>query len=97
MPKRPRSEGSTPTDAVNPPKKPMNSTGPEIYWEAVTNVRIAFLKENYPGDKLSEDDTLESCLRIVTESKGRRNSCNLFLLHIHIGPVHASGMHAIYS
>jgi hypothetical protein len=56
MPKRPRSEGSTPTDMANTFKKPTVFTGPGTYREAPTNEQIAILKENYPENKLSEED-----------------------------------------
>jgi hypothetical protein len=56
MPKRPRSVGGTPTYAVNPLKKPRNFIGPGAYREALTDVSIAVLKENYPQNKLSEED-----------------------------------------
>jgi hypothetical protein len=56
MPKRPRSEGSTPTYTVNTSKKPRDFTGPGIYREALTNAKIAILKENYTKDKPSEEE-----------------------------------------
>jgi hypothetical protein len=43
-------------DTVNHLKKPSNSKGPGAYREALTTVRIAILKENYPEDKLYEED-----------------------------------------
>jgi hypothetical protein len=54
--KRPRSEGSTPTETVRPPKRPRDSRGPGTYREALTNIKIAIFKENYPDDKLTKDD-----------------------------------------
>jgi hypothetical protein len=56
VPVRPRTEGSTPIKEVNPPKRPRDLMGPGTYREALTNVKIAILKENYPEDKLSEED-----------------------------------------
>jgi hypothetical protein len=53
--KRPRSECSTPTEQVNPPKRPRDLTEPENYGDALTNIRVA-IKENYPEDKLSEEE-----------------------------------------
>jgi hypothetical protein len=54
--KRPRSEDSTPTESVRPLKRPRDSSGPGTCREALTNIKIAILKENYPEDKLTEDD-----------------------------------------
>jgi hypothetical protein len=55
-PKRPRSEGSTPTEMARPTKRSRNSTGRGTYKEALTNIKIAILKLTYPEDKLTEDD-----------------------------------------
>jgi hypothetical protein len=60
-PKRPRSEGSTPTETAKPPKRPRDSSGPGNYKEALTNIKIAIFKETYPEDKLTKHD-LESIL-----------------------------------
>jgi hypothetical protein len=54
--KEPRSDGSTPTEQVGPAKRPGDSRGPETYREALTNIKIAIFKENYPEDKLTEDE-----------------------------------------
>jgi hypothetical protein len=34
----------------------MDSSGPGTYREALTNIKIAIFKENYPENKLAEDD-----------------------------------------
>jgi hypothetical protein len=54
--KRPRSEGSTPTEMIREPKRPRDLNGPGIYKEALTNINIAIFKESYPEDELNEDD-----------------------------------------
>jgi hypothetical protein len=54
--KRPRPKDSTPTERVRPPKMPRDSSGPGTYEEALTNIKIATFKKNYPEDKLIEDD-----------------------------------------
>jgi hypothetical protein len=54
--KRPRSEGSTPTETARAPKRPRDSKGPGTYKEALTNIKIAIFRETYPEDKLTEDD-----------------------------------------
>jgi hypothetical protein len=46
--KRPRSEGSTPTETANAPKRPRDSKGPDTYKEALTNIKIAIFREIYP-------------------------------------------------
>jgi hypothetical protein len=56
MPKKSRSKESTPVYTLNPPRKPRDSAGPGTYREAVTKVRTVILKEDYPEDKLSEED-----------------------------------------
>jgi hypothetical protein len=73
-PKWPKSDGSTPTDTVNSSKKPKGFTGPGIYREALTNVRIAILKENYPQDRLSKEDQvliLAKTTGILNNTQGR--------------------------
>jgi hypothetical protein len=45
---KPRPEGSTPTERVRPPKRPRDSSEPGKCRKAATNIKIAFLKENYP-------------------------------------------------
>jgi hypothetical protein len=55
-PKRPRSEGSTPTETVRPPKRPRDCKGPGNYKEALTNIKVAIFKDTYPEDKVSEND-----------------------------------------
>jgi hypothetical protein len=54
--KRPRSEGSTPTEQIKLPKRPRASRGPGTYREALTDTKIAIFKENYPDDKLTEEE-----------------------------------------
>jgi hypothetical protein len=56
MPKKSRSKESTPVYTLNPPKKPRDSAGRGTYGEAVTKVRTVIVKEDYPEDKLSEED-----------------------------------------
>jgi hypothetical protein len=73
-PKWPKSDGSTPIDTVNSSKKPKGFTGPGIYREALTNVRIAILKENYPQDRLSKEDQeliLAKTMGILNNTQGR--------------------------
>jgi hypothetical protein len=53
--KRPRPEGSTPTDKGRLPKSPRDSNGPGIYKEALTKMKRAILKEKHPEDTLTED------------------------------------------
>jgi hypothetical protein len=43
--KRPRSEGSTPTETARNPKRPRDLSGPGTYKEALTNIKIAIFKE----------------------------------------------------
>jgi predicted RNase H-like HicB family nuclease len=64
--KRLRLEGSTPTEMARPPKRPRDFSGPGTYKEALTNIKIAILKETYPEDKLIEDD-----LSSILEELGR--------------------------
>jgi hypothetical protein len=52
--------GSTPTDTGRAPKRPRNSSGPEVYKEALTNIKIAIFREICPEDKLTEDD--QNCI-----------------------------------
>jgi hypothetical protein len=56
--KRPRSDGSNPVERARPSKRPKDSSGPGTYEykEVLTNIKIAISKENYPEDKLTEDD-----------------------------------------
>jgi hypothetical protein len=54
--KIPRSEDSTPTKTTRPPKRPRDSTGPGIYKEALTNIKMVVFKETYLEDILTEDD-----------------------------------------
>jgi hypothetical protein len=39
--KRPRSEGSTPTEVARTLKRPRDSKGPGTYKEALTNIKVA--------------------------------------------------------
>jgi hypothetical protein len=64
--KRPRPEGSTPMERVNTPKRPRDSRGPGTYREALTDTKIAIFKENYPEDKLTEEE-----LNSILEELGR--------------------------
>jgi hypothetical protein len=64
--KRPRSEGSTPTETARDPKRPRDLSGPGTYKEALTNIKIAIFKESYPEDKLNEDDQ-----KYILEELGR--------------------------
>jgi hypothetical protein len=64
--KRPRSEGSTPTQTARAPKRPRDSKGPGTYKEAVTNIKIAIFREKYAEDKLTEDDQ-NSILEVLGE------------------------------
>jgi hypothetical protein len=54
--KRPRPEGSTPSERVRPPKMSRDSRGPGTFKKALTNIRVAIFKKNYPEDKLTEDE-----------------------------------------
>jgi hypothetical protein len=54
--KRPKLEDTTPTERARPPKRPRDSSGPGTYKEALTNIKIAIFKENYPEDKLTKDN-----------------------------------------
>jgi hypothetical protein len=54
--KRPRPEGSTPTERVTLPKMPRDSRVPETSREVLTNIKIGIFKENYREDKLIEDE-----------------------------------------
>jgi hypothetical protein len=51
---RPRLEVNTPTEGVTHPKRPRASREPETYKVALTN--IAIVKDNYPEDKLTEEE-----------------------------------------
>jgi hypothetical protein len=64
--KRPRSEGSTPTEAARTPKRPRDFKGPETYKEALANIKVAIFRKTYPKDKLTEDDQ-NSILEILWE------------------------------
>jgi hypothetical protein len=55
-PKRPRSEGSTPSETVRPPKRPRDWKGPGNYKEELTNIRVAIFKDTFPEDKVTEND-----------------------------------------
>jgi hypothetical protein len=52
--KRPKPEGSTSTESVRPSKRLGDCSGPGTYKEALTDVKIAVFKENYPKGKLTE-------------------------------------------
>jgi hypothetical protein len=54
--KRPRSEDSNPTEMASAPKRPRNSCGPGTYKEALTNIKIAIIRETYPENKLTNDN-----------------------------------------
>ncbi|PNF41014.1 hypothetical protein B7P43_G08808 [Cryptotermes secundus] len=54
--KRPRSEGSTPTELARALKRPRDSKGSGTYKEALANIKVAIFKETYPEDKLTEGD-----------------------------------------
>jgi hypothetical protein len=56
VPKEPRSEGSNPVKENKPFKMPRDLMGPGTYREAVMNVRIAVLKDDYPVGELSEEE-----------------------------------------
>jgi hypothetical protein len=43
--KRGRSDVSTPTETARPPKRPMDFGGPEIFMDALTNIKIAIFRE----------------------------------------------------
>jgi hypothetical protein len=64
--KRPRSEGSTPTETARAPKRPRDSKGPGNYKKALTNIKVAIFRETYPEDKLKEDDQ-NSILEVLGE------------------------------
>jgi hypothetical protein len=53
---KPRLQVNTPTEGVIPPKRPRASREPETYKVALTNIKIAIFKDNYPEDKLIEDE-----------------------------------------
>jgi hypothetical protein len=55
-PKRQRSEGSTLTETVRPPKRPRDCKGPGNYKETLTNIKIAIFKETYPENKVTDND-----------------------------------------
>jgi hypothetical protein len=55
-PKRPRSEGSTPSEMVRPPKRPRDWKGPGNYKEALTNIKVAIFKDTFPEDKVTVND-----------------------------------------
>jgi hypothetical protein len=57
--KKPRPERSTPTERARPPKGPRDSSGSWTYNEALTNIKIAIFKENYPEDDDDQDHILE--------------------------------------
>jgi hypothetical protein len=65
-PKRPRSEGTTPSEMARSPKRPRDSSGPGTYKEALTNKNIAIFRETYPENELMEDD--QNC---ILEEVGR--------------------------
>jgi hypothetical protein len=54
--KRPRTKGSNPMERVRAQKRPTHSSGPRTHKEALANMKIAIFKENYPEDKLTEED-----------------------------------------
>jgi hypothetical protein len=64
--RRPRSEGSRPTETDGYRKRPRNLSGQGTYKEPLTNIKIAILKEIYPEDKLNEDDQ-----KYILEELGR--------------------------
>jgi hypothetical protein len=72
--KRPRSEGSTPTEQVRPPTRRRDSRGPGSYTEAMTNIKIAVFKENYPEDKLTDDEQ-DHILEELSLTKSLTGSC----------------------
>jgi hypothetical protein len=55
-PKRPTSEGSTPTEMVRPTRRPRDYKGPGNYKEPLTNIKVAIFKETYPEHKETESD-----------------------------------------
>jgi hypothetical protein len=58
-------------ERVGPPKRPRDSSGPGTYKEVLTNIKIAIFKENYPEDKVTEDDQehiLEELGRVFCET-----------------------------
>jgi hypothetical protein len=54
--KRPRPDSSTPVEKVRPSERPMDSSGPGTYKEALANTQVGIFKEYYPEDKMTEDD-----------------------------------------
>jgi hypothetical protein len=46
-PKRTRSEGSTPSETIRPPKRPRDWKGPGNYKEALTNIKVAIFKDTF--------------------------------------------------
>jgi hypothetical protein len=50
--KRPKPEGSTPTERFRPLKIPRDSRGPGTFKKALTNIMVAISKKNYSEDKL---------------------------------------------
>jgi hypothetical protein len=55
-PKRPRSEGSTSSETVRPPKRPRDWKETGNYKEVLTNIRVAIFKDTFPEDKVTEND-----------------------------------------
>jgi hypothetical protein len=65
VPKRQRSESSTPVKEAKLVKRPRYLTGQGMYREALTNVRTAILKDNYQEGKLSEEEQNHILAEIV--------------------------------
>jgi hypothetical protein len=74
--KRPRAEGSTPTEA-SPSKRLTESVRPGTYKEAFTDLKIAIFKKGHPEHKLNEDDQVHGQTEIVRAfvGLGRRKYC----------------------
>jgi hypothetical protein len=64
--KRPRLEGSTPTEAARTSNRPRDSKEPGTYKEALANIKVTIFRETYPVDKLTEDDQ-NSILEVLGE------------------------------
>jgi hypothetical protein len=97
--KRPRSEGSTPMEMVRPSKKPKDYTRSQTYIKALTNIKTAIFKENYPEDKprkllrksprrtvmsVSRDSERRTATPVVILVGGRRNHMLLYNLPIRL-------------
>jgi hypothetical protein len=63
----PRMGGNTPTERVRAPKRPRDDTGPGIYKEALTSLKIAIFRKTYLKDKITEEDR-DSILEIMGEA-----------------------------